>query len=74
MSLSLDQMYLVVCQSLSIEDASINVCSVAARKSIVVPAWALVVTVCLINVNASVSFALKMSSFTTPDLEKLSIW
>ena len=29
-------MYMVVCQSLLIEDASINVCFVAGRKSIVV--------------------------------------
>ena len=65
-------MYLVVCQSLSIEDASINVCSVAARKSIAVLARVLVVVACL-SADASVSIALKMSSVTTPDSEKLSI-
>ena len=64
---------MVVCQSLLIEDASINICFVAGRKSIVVLSWALVVAVCL-YVNASVSFALKMSSVTTPDYEKLSTW
>ena len=73
MPLSLDQLYLVVCQSLLIEDASINVCFVAGRKSIVVLAWALVVAVCL-SANASVSIALKMSSVTTPDFEKLLTW
>ena len=66
-------MYLVVCQSLSIEDASINVCLVAGRKSIVVVAWALVIAVCL-SANASSSIALKMSSVTTPDFDKLSTW
>ena len=66
-------MYLVVCQSLSIEDASINVCLVAGRKSTVVVAWALVIAVCL-SANASSSIALKMSSVTTPDFEKLSTW
>ena len=71
--MSPDQMYLVVCQSLSIEDASINVCLVAGRKSIVVVAWALVIAVCL-SANASSSIALKMSSVTTPDFEKLSTW
>ena len=73
MSLSLDQIYMVVSQSLLIEDTSINVCSVAARKSIVVLAWALVVAVCL-SANASVSIAVKMSSVTTQDFEKLSKW
>ena len=71
--MSPDQIYLVVCQSLSIEDASINVCLVAGRKSIVVVAWALVIAVCL-SANASSSIALKMSSVTTPDFEKLSTW
>ena len=73
MTLSLNQMYMVVCQSFLFEDASINVCFVAGRKSIVVQAWALVVAVCLSG-NASVSFALKMSSVTTPIFEKLSTW
>ena len=64
-------MYLVVCQSLSIEDASINVCSVAARKSIAVLARVLVVVACL-SADASVSIALKMSLVTKPDFKKLS--
>ena len=62
-------MYMVVCQSLLIGDASINVCFVTGRKSIAVLAWALVVSVCL-SANASVSIALKMSSVTTPELLK----
>ena len=73
MSLSLNQMYVVVWQSLLIEDATINVCFVAGRKSIVVLAWALVVAVCL-SANATVSIAVKMSSVTTQDFEKLSTW
>ena len=64
-------MYMVVWQSLLIEDASINVCSVAARKSIAVLARVLVVVACL-SADASVSIALKMSLVTTPDFEKLS--
>ena len=73
MPLSLDQMYMVVWQSLLIEDASINICFVAGTKSIVVLAWALVVAVCL-SANATVSIAVKMSSVTTQDFEKLSTW
>ena len=73
MPLSLDQMYMVVCQSLLIEDASINICFVVGRKSIVVLAWAIVVAVCL-SANASVSIALEMSSVITPIFEKLSTW
>ena len=73
MPLSLDQTYMVVRQSLLIEDASIDVCFVAGRKSIVVLAWAIVVAVCL-SANASVSIALEMSSVTTPIFEKLSTW
>ena len=46
---------------------------VAGRKSIVVLAWALVVAECL-SANASVSIAVKTSSVTTPDFEKLSTW
>ena len=53
---------MVVSQSLLIEDASINVCSVAARKSIAVLARVLVVVACL-SADASVSIALKLSSF-----------
>ena len=71
MQLSLDQMHMVGCQSLLIEYASINVCFVAGRKSIVVLAWALVVAVCL-SANASVSIALKIRSVTTLIFEKLS--
>ena len=62
---------MVVSQSLLIEDASINVCSVTAKKTIAVLARVLIVVACL-SADASVSIALKMSLVTTPDFEKLS--